>query len=74
MTLLSQDTPSFFYKKRSKRVTSRDFGFSDIFCTVVSYFYRRSVDSRFLTKLANLGNSKAFFGHSGVKKRLFDEF
>ena len=46
-TLYDLITRIFFYKKRSKRVTSCDFVFLYNFCTVVSYFFRSSVDSRF---------------------------
>ena len=46
-SLLQLLTRSPVYKKRSKSVTSLDFAFLSIFCTVVSYFQRRNVDSRF---------------------------
>ena len=42
------NTRSPVYKKRSKNVSSLDFAFLFIFCTVVSYFQRSNVDSRFL--------------------------
>ena len=51
----------FHYKKRSKRVTSHDFDFLYNFCTVVSYFYRSSVDSRFLLLTNKLCNFRDFF-------------
>ena len=54
-------TRIFFYKKRSKRVTSRDFDFLYNFCTVVSYFYRSSVDSPFLLLTNKLCNFRDFF-------------
>ena len=58
---LAANTPNLFYKKRSKRVTSRDFVFLYNFCTVVSYFYRSSVDSRFLLLTNKLDNFRDFF-------------
>ena len=54
------NTPNLFYKKRSKCVTSRDFDFLYNFCTVVSYFYRSSVDSRFLLLTNKLDNFRDF--------------